>query len=195
MTFSKVKGPGWAVGEQLTSAQMNQLDTDHAKAVDGTGGGTYTLTAPLVLNGANVSVGQDLAVGDDLTVADDANIGGDATVVGQLAGGLITTENLRAPGFVEFSAGPGWDGLHNILMGDDPVFIYIDDGDVSAPRTWTISNTGARDGQFFFFKNASSHDITINSPSQTPMIIVAAGDALISWRGNSIWRAMLVSPT
>jgi len=34
MAISKVKPSGWAFGEILTSAQMNTLDTDHAKAVD-----------------------------------------------------------------------------------------------------------------------------------------------------------------
>jgi hypothetical protein len=34
MSFSKVNPPGWAFGDKLTSAQMNQLDADHANALD-----------------------------------------------------------------------------------------------------------------------------------------------------------------
>lgn len=45
MSFARVKISSWAVGEILTSAQMNQLDTDHANAVDGVGGGFYTMSA------------------------------------------------------------------------------------------------------------------------------------------------------
>lgn len=37
MSFSRVKPDGWAANEKLTSAQQNQLDIDHAKAVDKTG--------------------------------------------------------------------------------------------------------------------------------------------------------------
>lgn len=37
MSFSRVKPDNWAVNEKLTSAQQNQLDIDHAKAVDKTG--------------------------------------------------------------------------------------------------------------------------------------------------------------
>jgi hypothetical protein len=37
MTFARVKPDGWAVNEELSSAQMNALDIDHANAVDKTG--------------------------------------------------------------------------------------------------------------------------------------------------------------
>lgn len=54
MSFSPVKGGGgWAFGEILRSSEMNTLDADHAKAIDGTGGGTYTLAATLFLTGTN----------------------------------------------------------------------------------------------------------------------------------------------
>lgn len=47
MTFERVKPLDWVVGELLTSEQQNQLDVDHAKAIDGVGGGAYTPTADL----------------------------------------------------------------------------------------------------------------------------------------------------
>jgi hypothetical protein len=50
--FSKIKISGWAFGEKLESAQMNQLDTDHAAAIDSVGGGDYTLGADLNLIGS-----------------------------------------------------------------------------------------------------------------------------------------------
>lgn len=48
MTITRVKPLGWAFGELLTAAQMNQLDIDHANAMDGAAGGTYT--APFILS-------------------------------------------------------------------------------------------------------------------------------------------------
>ncbi len=36
MSFARVNGPGWAVGDKLTSAQQNALDIDHANALDKT---------------------------------------------------------------------------------------------------------------------------------------------------------------
>lgn len=55
MTFNQAKSPSWAFGETLTSAQMNQLDQDHALAVDGSGGGSYTISAPLSFSSAALS--------------------------------------------------------------------------------------------------------------------------------------------
>ena len=43
MSFSRVNGPGWAVGDQLTSAQMNQLDIEHSLSLKG---GNTTATLP-----------------------------------------------------------------------------------------------------------------------------------------------------
>jgi len=37
MTFARVKPDSWAVNEELSSAQINQLDVDHALAIDKTG--------------------------------------------------------------------------------------------------------------------------------------------------------------
>lgn len=34
MSFTRVKPTGWAFGEQLTSAHMNTLDTDHSNSID-----------------------------------------------------------------------------------------------------------------------------------------------------------------
>lgn len=51
MAFSRVKAAGWAMFEVLTSAQMNQLDINMTKAVDGDGGGTYTPSAPIDIDG------------------------------------------------------------------------------------------------------------------------------------------------
>jgi hypothetical protein len=47
MSFARVKVSGWAFGEKLTSAQMNQLDIDHSTSVDAAtldlGGTTSTI--------------------------------------------------------------------------------------------------------------------------------------------------------
>lgn len=41
MTIARVKPANWAIRERLFSAQLNELDTNIAKAVDGVGGGEY----------------------------------------------------------------------------------------------------------------------------------------------------------
>jgi hypothetical protein len=80
MTFSRVKALGWATNEKLTSAQMNALDEDHADAIDGVGGGTYTINAPLEINGDDVTLG-DFS-GGRLISAGDALVNGSLDVAG-----------------------------------------------------------------------------------------------------------------
>lgn len=52
MTFSRVNPLGWALFELLTSAQMNELDTDVSNALDGADGGLYTPSDTLELDGS-----------------------------------------------------------------------------------------------------------------------------------------------
>jgi hypothetical protein len=84
MTLTNPKPLGWAFGEILTSAQMNSFGTQLTRALDGTGGGSYTLTNPLVLAGDVVEF-DDVVINDDLTVDDDALVSGDLTVGGSLS--------------------------------------------------------------------------------------------------------------
>ncbi|MFA5053369.1 MAG: hypothetical protein WC565_04885 [Parcubacteria group bacterium] len=49
--FSRVNPLGWALFEELTSAQMNLLDLNASRAIDGTFGGTYNLSGPITING------------------------------------------------------------------------------------------------------------------------------------------------
>jgi hypothetical protein len=96
LTLSNPKSLGWAFGEILTSAQMNSLATQLPYALDGAGGGAYTLSAPLSIDGDVVTIETlvaptisgvttftaDVVVGDDLLVADDATVSGDLGVSG-----------------------------------------------------------------------------------------------------------------
>lgn len=52
MTFTRVNPLGWALFELLTSAQMNELDTDVSNALDGADGGLYTPSDTLELDGS-----------------------------------------------------------------------------------------------------------------------------------------------
>ena len=56
MTFARVKPAGWAVNEVLTSAQANGLDINVSRALDGTAGGPYSPSSPLVIGGAGIDI-------------------------------------------------------------------------------------------------------------------------------------------
>jgi len=70
MSFTRVNLLGWALYEELTSAQMNQLDIDHANAIDGQLGGEYNLGANVLELNGTVEV-EDLWA-DCLSMAADA---------------------------------------------------------------------------------------------------------------------------
>jgi hypothetical protein len=61
MTLADPKVGGWIDHEILTHDQVNAIRTELLKAIDGVGGGTYTLAAPLILNGT-VEINDDLVI-------------------------------------------------------------------------------------------------------------------------------------
>jgi hypothetical protein len=106
MTFSRSNPLGWAFGETLTSAQMNTVDINTARAVDGFAGGTYNPSALLTWNAKmeiDASAGPGTNVegievtgkgsGDGILV----NSGG-ASSVGVNATGGANTEGLLGTG-------------------------------------------------------------------------------------------------
>lgn len=123
MAFSRVKVAGWAYGEIFTSAQANQLDIDHANAIDGAAGGHYTLTGPLVIDGDTVEIdtlgvsgaGGLTVSGGDFYVSHSAQVGNDIfvdtfTVVAEtemqggasVALGLTVGASLNVAGIASF---------------------------------------------------------------------------------------------
>ena len=51
MTLTRAKPAGFSPGTRLLASELNTIQDEYIKAVDGYGGGTYSLTAPLVLSG------------------------------------------------------------------------------------------------------------------------------------------------
>lgn len=93
MTLEKPKPLGWNEEELLTSAQMNQLQLELVKALDGVGGGEYALQEDLVLDGpgkliilgeleVNADGSVTIKTGATLSVAGDLDVesGGDFTL-------------------------------------------------------------------------------------------------------------------
>lgn len=58
MTFSRVNVGGWALYETLTSAQMNALDLNVSRALDGYAGGDYSPSSDLKVHGK--IIGEDV---------------------------------------------------------------------------------------------------------------------------------------
>lgn len=60
MAFPRIQPAGWSVNQKLKSAEMNQLDIDHAKAINGEDGdvipGELTCLADIIMDGSNIRV-------------------------------------------------------------------------------------------------------------------------------------------
>ena len=86
MTFARVKPDGWAVNEELSSAQINALDIDHADAVDKTGDTVpgvieFDSGAEIVLNLGAAFTAESGAVAD-FDAGSTVTVGGAFNVVG-----------------------------------------------------------------------------------------------------------------
>lgn len=82
MTFSRAKPTGWTDNvDTITAAQINQIDLNQSRAIDGNAGGTYTPSGALTLGG---SAGVTIGASNTLTVAGALDVSGTETVTGQV---------------------------------------------------------------------------------------------------------------
>lgn len=57
MTISRVKSGGWTEElDSLTAQELDSLDNNLVKAIDGDGGGTYSPTNPIIIGGAGIQI-------------------------------------------------------------------------------------------------------------------------------------------
>jgi len=49
--FTRANAPGWTQGDKLTPRQINLIDVNQSRALDGVSGGDYTLGVKLSLGG------------------------------------------------------------------------------------------------------------------------------------------------
>ena len=149
--FTRVKPLGWAVNEKLTSAQQNQLDIDHANAVDKNGD---DFLADLVFNSgarALIASGARLAVlsGGVLEAQSGSNsnfLGGSFLTV-QSGAALSVAGSLTTTGNVAISSGTF---------------------SVSAPVSLTINSQMSVNGLSFFSADTTHYDDLIMDGNSVP---------------------------
>ena len=56
MAFSKVNPSGWSTSDRITPSQINTIDENVVKALDGTNGGTYTPSSQIDISGEGISI-------------------------------------------------------------------------------------------------------------------------------------------
>lgn len=156
MSLTAVKPGGWAIGEILTSDQMDALQSEMLKAVDGVNGGSYTLGSSLTFAGADVRIAADLEIlstgqinansgseinvdsGAQIDVAGDLNLlsGGDLNV---LSGGEIAVDGnieVASGGIVNLNSG----GRMDVNSGAD--FNVESGATLDLTGTMTVGATG-----------------------------------------------------
>lgn len=144
MAFSRVNPLGWALFEELTSAQMNQLDLNASRAIDGTFGGTYNPSGPININGTvyiqNLDVGALTgdAVFTSLVVNGLSTFNGDATFNDRVYLNDVTTIDAN----VQMNSGSfTYDGGNNFRI---------------ASGTLRVSNLGVADFETEVFFEGTS---------------------------------------
>lgn len=139
MTFARVNTLGWALFEELTSAQMNALDIDHSNAVDGLNGGTYGLLSQLVFTGSKFSIVSAFQApgsgmwnvtffgADPLGVADSTSAINAATAAAAATGGWVwfPSGSYKHNGSLHPQPGVSWRGA------PDSTFININHATLS----------------------------------------------------------------
>lgn len=120
--FSRVNPIGWALFEELTSAQMNQLDINASRAIDGTFGGTYTPSGPININGTLNVTNMSLtsATIDSLTVT-----------------GTIDSDTVIAHSIQALNELRSW----GVALFNGDVYFYDDTVQVSGNFIWNSSGT------------------------------------------------------
>jgi hypothetical protein len=149
MTLTAVKPGGWDVEEVLTSDQMNALQVELLKAIDGVNGGTYSPVSDLVIGGpGELIVSTTLSILTDLIIEAAAflqvmgtlQLSGVQTVTGDInvpSGGEINIQNL---GRIDVESG----GDVNLAGGADMTLAGTDGGadlDIASGARLGLSGT------------------------------------------------------
>lgn len=98
MTFSRAKSGGWVTGERLTSTQMNTLDTNMVKAVDGDAGGTYTPSAALSITDLECPT----------TASSDDDVVNKSFLESRTLAATYAVSGTAEPSTTEFTLTEGW---------------------------------------------------------------------------------------
>lgn len=181
MTLVNPKPSGYATGERLPSADVNSVWDQLTDALDGAGGGTYTLTAALQINGDDVGIGENLAVGGDATVTGNIEVGDGLDVAGI--------------GIFRMNSSTGPDSNKDYTIGDRPGFVFIPT--LTSNRTYTLKTSAGVLGQWYLFINQdAAQTVSINSDATgaTFATVAAQGMVLVAYNGTS-WNTFTFTGT
>jgi hypothetical protein len=112
MAFTRVNAGGWALNDPITADQINQLDIDHANAIDGDDGGSYSPNSDIEILGPNKLIAEvfeaaDAVVSGTLTVNGNATIGNAGSDAHTFNGDVTMNDDLSVTGDCSFGNASG----------------------------------------------------------------------------------------
>lgn len=109
MTFPRIRAPGmWALGSVIAPSEMEALDRDQSQALDGTGGGTYAPSTPLVIGGAGGHFTGPLIADifeGHITAGRVLHVDGDGSIQVQGTSGHLAAVLIQPFGFIGVASG------------------------------------------------------------------------------------------
>ncbi len=213
MTFVNIAPiGGYVTGDLIDESQINYWCSALPDAIDGAGGGTYTLSAPLIINGDDIEFGEDLLVEGSLRVA------GNLTVLDHdLSIGLTDADEFSCLASAYFYSDiqignsgsdsvtlnsvirPNGGGriLHTGIMANDadqsiPISSYRHiciPSSVTAERTYTLTSAAEQDGEWFVIQNLDSISHKIEGLITTT---IPADSGFKSLRIGGTWRTVML---
>ncbi len=176
MTFARAKPGGYTDDVDLLPAdEIDTIDVNQSRAVDGNAGGTYAPSAKIEFNGLGFGgLQQDttLEAGETLTVEGQGSAGGTIDVAGLMTRAVTAasaTGGGRLPWRLDVSTIDGASGNVTIRKGNitgGVADIYVNQTDLSGDRTITIGALGNEDGEIVVIVSwHSNNNMIINSES------------------------------
>ena len=177
----------WGTGDPLTSAQINHIDTELVKAIDGVGGGTYTSPNEIVIGGAGLhlrDVGHHVGAGGVVTF--------DAGSMLQIKGNFDSYSGSKYWG--EFLFGTGgltanvnFDSFANVtfMSGSDLMFasgaVVTSNSGTDLKGTWKFHSSATLESycQSFFY-----NELRISGASGH--LMVTSGAELQAYSGSTV---------
>jgi hypothetical protein len=123
VTLTAAKVGGWSIGELLTSDQVDHLQAQILKAVDGIDGGTYTLSAALIIAGDTVRIDEELYINAG------AELISDGPVHFRPGAPLLVSDGFQFDDVGEFNGTVGFStgGIVNFAAGNTVVISELGD--------------------------------------------------------------------
>jgi hypothetical protein len=144
MSFNRVKPSNYPSGGEVAHTEMNQLDIDHANALDKVGGDT--ITGPIVVTGTSIDIDDtsELFVDGELFIRSGGNFQVASGVTYSVATDAQFISTMEVGGLATLTGGASV-GTHNLAITSRSVtrvmngYVQDDKWDAIAPPAWGAS--------------------------------------------------------